>query len=200
MPIEINTDNIADAVADRLGDIVGTIGPRLLTLDQGATYLGLTKDALKAKVSMGSIPPVDLDLKLRFDREDFDRIIERTDGAHKMSRTRVIVGQGSIYLRRLLVVQLCRWRSEKAGILQDKSREEALAFLQRRQGKLASGEHLTPERTRVRDLFQVLLEEYMRGKLKRTLQTSKSSRSQPILGDTEGPKSKSAQVKTRLRS
>ena len=77
MPIEINTVNIADAVADRLRDIGSIIAPRLLTLDQAATYLGLTKDALRAKVHMGRIPTVDLDKKLRFDRQDLDRIIEQ---------------------------------------------------------------------------------------------------------------------------
>jgi excisionase family DNA binding protein len=76
MPTEINTDNIADAVANRLRDN-GIIAPRLLTLEQAATYLGLTKDALKAKVHMGRIPTVDLDKKLRFDRQDLDRIIEQ---------------------------------------------------------------------------------------------------------------------------
>ena len=54
----------------------GVMVPRLLTLDQAATYLGLTKDALKAKVHMGRVPTVDLDKKLRFDRHDLDRIIE----------------------------------------------------------------------------------------------------------------------------
>ena len=76
MAIEINTDNIADAVANRLKD-TGIVAPRLLTLDQAATYLGLTKDALKAKVHLGRIPTVDLDKKLRFDRQDLDRIIDQ---------------------------------------------------------------------------------------------------------------------------
>ena len=56
MAIEINTDTIADAVALRLRDN-GILVPRLLTLEQAATYLGLTKDALKAKVHMGRIRP-----------------------------------------------------------------------------------------------------------------------------------------------
>ena len=77
MPIEINTDNIADALGDRLRDNGTIIATRLLTLEQAATYLGLTKDALKAKVHMGRIPTVDLDKKLRFDRQDLDRIIEQ---------------------------------------------------------------------------------------------------------------------------
>ncbi len=76
MAIEFNSDSIADAVAVRLRDN-GILIPRLLTLDQAATYLGMTKDALKAKVHIGRIPTVELDKKLRFDRQDLDRIIEQ---------------------------------------------------------------------------------------------------------------------------
>ncbi len=76
MPIEFNTDSIADALALRLRDN-GLLIPRLLTLDQAATYLGLTKDALKAKVHMGRVPTVELDKKLRFDRQDLDRLIDQ---------------------------------------------------------------------------------------------------------------------------
>jgi excisionase family DNA binding protein len=75
--IEINTDTIAEAVVNRLRDSVA-LTPRLLTLSQAATYLGLTPDALKAKVHMGRIPTVDLDKKLRFDRLDLDRIINES--------------------------------------------------------------------------------------------------------------------------
>ena len=76
MAIEFNSDSIADAVAVRLRDN-GVLIPRLLTLDQAATYLGMTKDALKAKVHIGRVPTVELDKKLRFDRQDLDRIIEQ---------------------------------------------------------------------------------------------------------------------------
>jgi excisionase family DNA binding protein len=76
MPIEINTDTIAEAIASRLVDS-NVLIPRLLTLDQAAKYLGLTKEALKAKVHLGRIPTVELDKKLRFDRLDLDRMIEQ---------------------------------------------------------------------------------------------------------------------------
>ena len=76
MAIEINTDTIAEAIASRLMDS-NVLIPRLLTLDQAAKYLGLTKEALKAKVHLGRIPTVDLDKKLRFDRLDLDRMIEQ---------------------------------------------------------------------------------------------------------------------------
>ena len=76
MPIEINTDTIAEAIASRLMDS-NVLIPRLLTLEQAAKYLGMTKEALKAKVHLGRIPTVDLDKKLRFDRLDLDRMIEQ---------------------------------------------------------------------------------------------------------------------------
>ena len=76
MAFEINSETIADALAARLMDRTILV-PRLLTLEQAATYLGFTKEALKSKVHLGRIPTVDLDKKLRFDREDLDRIIEQ---------------------------------------------------------------------------------------------------------------------------
>jgi excisionase family DNA binding protein len=75
MPIEVDAAMIAEAVAIRLQK-GGVIVPRLLTLEQAATYLGLTKDALKAKVHLGKVPTIDFDKKLRFDRLDLDEIIE----------------------------------------------------------------------------------------------------------------------------
>jgi hypothetical protein len=45
------------AVAHRIRNN-GILTPRLLTLEQAATYPGLTKEALKAKVHMGRIPTV----------------------------------------------------------------------------------------------------------------------------------------------
>ena len=77
MALEINSDTIAEAVASRLRDSA-VLAPRLLTLNQAAMYLGLTPDALKAKVHMGRVPTVDIDKKLRFDKLDLDRIIEES--------------------------------------------------------------------------------------------------------------------------
>lgn len=77
MSVEFNTDTIAEAIALRLGDC-SVFVPRLLTLDQAAKYLGLTKEALKSKAHQGRVPIVELDKKLRFDRLDLDRMIERS--------------------------------------------------------------------------------------------------------------------------
>lgn len=77
MAVEISSDTIAEAVVSRLKDSA-VLAPRLLTLNQAAMYLGLTPDALKAKVHMGRVPTVDIDKKLRFDKLDLDRIIEES--------------------------------------------------------------------------------------------------------------------------
>jgi len=79
MAVEINSNTIAEAVVARLVDC-GVLVPRLLTLEPAATYLEMTKDALKAKVHIGKIPTVGLDGKLRFDKHDLDRIIHEHKG------------------------------------------------------------------------------------------------------------------------
>lgn len=70
----LNLDALAKAIAERLlGKTI--IMPRLLDLEQAATYLGMTPDALKHKALSGKIPAVKLDKKWRFDREDLDLLI-----------------------------------------------------------------------------------------------------------------------------
>ena len=78
-----------------------------------------------------------------------------------MQGKKKIVGQGSIHQR-----NGWWWCEYTAGGVRrresckTKERDAALAFLHRRQGKLASGEFLAPDRVRVRDLFQLLLDDY----------------------------------------
>jgi excisionase family DNA binding protein len=54
------------------------VAPRLLSLEQAAAYLGMTKAALKYKALDGKVPAVKIDKKWRFDREDLDRIIQNS--------------------------------------------------------------------------------------------------------------------------
>ena len=77
MPIDLNTDTIADALIARLKDS-SLLTARLLTLHQASVYLGMTQAALKAKARMGRIPTVEIDRKLRFDKLDLDRIIDQS--------------------------------------------------------------------------------------------------------------------------
>jgi hypothetical protein len=80
MPLEINTDAIAEAIITRLQDSA-VLAPRLLTLNHAAMYLGMTPDALKAKSTWAGFRPSKLDKKLRFDKVDLDRIIEQNKKA-----------------------------------------------------------------------------------------------------------------------
>ena len=70
-------DAIADAVALKLERMAGC-SQRLFDIDQAATYLGMTPAALRHKSYCGEGPPVvKIDSKLRYDRRDLDRYIDR---------------------------------------------------------------------------------------------------------------------------
>jgi len=52
------------------------IRPRLLTVEQGAVYLGRTKEAVQHMLSAGKIPRVQSDRRIFLDTRDLDRWIE----------------------------------------------------------------------------------------------------------------------------
>ncbi len=68
-------DAIAEAVALKLERMAGC-SQRLLDIDQAAQYLGLSPVALRHKAGI-DVPCVRIDTKLRFDRRDLDRFIDR---------------------------------------------------------------------------------------------------------------------------
>jgi hypothetical protein len=68
-------DAIAEAVALKLERMAGC-SRRLLDIDQAAEYLGMSPVALRHKAGV-DIPVVKIDVKLRFDRRDLDRYIDR---------------------------------------------------------------------------------------------------------------------------
>jgi hypothetical protein len=65
----------ADAVARRLERMAG-VQQRLLDVHDAAKYLGMTQDAIRHKAGV-DIPCVRVDGKLRFDKRDLDRWIDR---------------------------------------------------------------------------------------------------------------------------
>ena len=67
--------SIADAVATRL-ERMASCTQRLLDIDGAAMYLGMTVAALRHRAGR-DIPVVKIDCKLRFDRGDLDRFIDR---------------------------------------------------------------------------------------------------------------------------
>ena len=68
-------ESLARAVVQEMAKS-GAVAPRLLSLDQAATYLGMTKAALKYKALDGQIPSVRADKKYRFDKQDLDAWIQ----------------------------------------------------------------------------------------------------------------------------
>lgn len=66
---------IAEAVAVRL-ERMAAISQRLMDIEEAAKYLGMTAHALRHKAAV-DIPCVRIDAKLRFDRRDLDRYIDR---------------------------------------------------------------------------------------------------------------------------
>lgn len=66
---------IADAVALKLERMTAA-RQRLLDVDEAAAYLGMTAVALRHKAGK-DIPVVKIDNKLRFDRRDLDKYIDR---------------------------------------------------------------------------------------------------------------------------
>lgn len=75
--LESMADLIADKVAKKLADSGSTpVQPRLLTVDQAATFLGRTKDAIQHMVSAGKIAIVKSDRRVFLDVRDLERWIE----------------------------------------------------------------------------------------------------------------------------
>lgn len=119
-----------------------------------------------------------------------------------MPAKRKIAGQGSIYLRKGW--WWCDYTSggvRRRESCKTKVREEALAFLQRRLGRLASGEFLTPERVRIRDLFQLLLDDYdVRGVAQAYIASLKvKSILNPALGDIKANNFTTAHIKQYIQ-
>ena len=119
-----------------------------------------------------------------------------------MARRRNTHGQGSIYQRNGW--WWCNYSVDGVRRRQPcktRDRDEALAFLHRKQGKVASGELLTPDRVRISDLFALLLEDYsVRGVAQTYIAGLKiKSILNPKLGDIRAAKLTTSQVKEYIR-
>lgn len=74
-PGDAMIEAIAEAVAVKLSRMA-TMSQRLMDVEEAAKYLGMTPHALRHKAAV-EIPCVRIDTKLRFDRRDLDRYIDR---------------------------------------------------------------------------------------------------------------------------
>ena len=70
---------VADEVCSRLseGSTGATVKPRLMTVEQGATYLGRSKEAVEHMIAGGKLPTVRSDRRVFLDVRDLDRWIEQ---------------------------------------------------------------------------------------------------------------------------
>ncbi len=119
-----------------------------------------------------------------------------------MAKKRSIYGQGSLFQRNgWWWCSYCIHGVRHRESCETRNRDEALAWLQRKQGKLASGEMLAPDRVRVRDLFALLLEDYdVRGVAQTYIASLKvKSILNPKLGDFKAAKLTTEQVKQYIR-
>jgi len=66
---------LAEKVAKRLSQDTVQLQPRLLTIEQAATYLGRTPEATQHLASAGKIPTVRADRRVFIDRLDLDEWI-----------------------------------------------------------------------------------------------------------------------------
>lgn len=69
-------DMLADKVAKRLTQETIHGQPRLLTIDQAASYIGRTTEAVQHLASSGKIPTVRADRRVFIDRLDLDAWIK----------------------------------------------------------------------------------------------------------------------------
>jgi excisionase family DNA binding protein len=70
-------DDFAERVARKIVAQNGAhMEKRLLTLEEAATYLACTPNAIRHKVAQGKLEPTLIDRKLRFDIFDLDRYIK----------------------------------------------------------------------------------------------------------------------------
>jgi hypothetical protein len=75
-PGDVMIEAIAEAVAVKLSRMA-TTSQRLMDGEEAAKYLGMAPHALRHKAGV-DIPCVRIDTKLRFDRRDLDRYLDRS--------------------------------------------------------------------------------------------------------------------------
>ena len=77
---EVALDNLLDMMteksASKLSQQSSGMNPRLLTIEQGAAYLGCALEIVQHLVSAGKVPTVRSDRRVFLDRQDLDKWID----------------------------------------------------------------------------------------------------------------------------
>ena len=75
--VQAFADRVATRLVERLGNLPATSAqPRLLTVQQAASYIGRTREAVTHMVSERRIPIVQSDRRVFIDRRDLDAWID----------------------------------------------------------------------------------------------------------------------------
>lgn len=75
-PLDQLLDVLAERLTKKLPKDARNVSARLLTVEQAATYIGRTKEAVQHMVSRGKLPTVRTDRRVFIDRNDLDQWIE----------------------------------------------------------------------------------------------------------------------------
>ena len=79
-PHDLSFESLLEILAEKLAGKLSQDGsrlyPRLLTIEQAATYLGRTREATQHLASSGKIPTVRSDRRVFIDRLDLDKWID----------------------------------------------------------------------------------------------------------------------------
>jgi excisionase family DNA binding protein len=83
--IDILLNAFTELIAAKVGALLGGAGgeggkirPRLLTVEEAATYLGRSKEAVQHMIACGKLPTVRSDRRVFLDRNDLDQWIEQS--------------------------------------------------------------------------------------------------------------------------
>jgi excisionase family DNA binding protein len=90
-PLKLDLESLLDALAERVAEklkpcMPGAVSPRfaeprLLTVDQAASYLGRSKASVQHMISAGRLPIVRADRRVFLDVRDLDAWIEQNKEA-----------------------------------------------------------------------------------------------------------------------
>lgn len=74
--IDLLAERLAQRVEARLSEPTAGLSPRLLPVDQAASYLGRTEDSIRHLIACGKLPVVRADKRIFLDIHDLDRWIQ----------------------------------------------------------------------------------------------------------------------------
>ena len=87
IPMSMDLDDLLDSLAEKVAEKVTVklaqaeaTGPRqkLFSVEQAATYLGRTPEAVRHMITSGKLTAVRIDTRISLDKEDLDKLIHES--------------------------------------------------------------------------------------------------------------------------